>query len=328
MSIDYALIPARDLPTEYVGRMAALADENPALASPFFQPQYAQTVAEVRDGIDMVVLASAGRAVGFYPFERMAGDVGRPVGGGMSNCQGVIAAAGTEWSAQAIAQAAGVRTLGFHHQIAEQHEFDPFVTQRAEAPVIDLAGGWDGFLAARNSAGVSSFNALPRKIRRLEREVGPISFVPRCSAPEAFDRLIEWKRAQYAQGSLHQEWSVEVLRRLMAIDTPGFVGMLSALYAGDRLLAVHAGIRARRVWHYWYPSYDPELGRHSPGLVLIWEMCRWAADAGIARIDLGPGAGAHKDLFANSEMTVGVGEIVVTRAARALWRLTHLRSGR
>ena len=52
------------------------------------------------------------------------------------------------------------------------------------------------------------------------------------------------------------------------------------------------------------------------------EMCKWAANAGLHRIDLGPGEGAHKDLFATSETSVGVGQVVVPVKASLLSRLT------
>ena len=323
----YETIPARQLTSDLVTTWNALIPRTGDFASPFFRPEYTQSVAAVRESIDVCIIKHGRDAVGFLPFERIQPEVGRPVGGSMSNFQGVIAAAATPWTAEDLARGARVKTLNFHHQLREQPQFDAYTTRRVPSPIIELPGGWDGYLEQRRIAGVSSFNAMPRKMRKLERELGALRFVSHTTEPDVFARLVEWKRAQYVRtetrGSMQHEWAVDVLKRLMRFQSTEFAGTLSALYAGERLIAAHAGMRSATVWHYWYPAYDPELSRHSPGLVLMLEMCRWAADAGLHRIDLGPGEGAHKDLFASSETSVGVGQVVVSSPASLLSRLTR-----
>ena len=61
--------------------------------------------------------------------------------------------------------------------------------------------------------------------------------------------------------------------------TPGggdFQGVLSGLYIGEKLVAAHFGMRSRRVLHWWFPAYDPELGKYSPGAQLLLELSRAA----------------------------------------------------
>ncbi len=325
MALTYEVIEARRLGGEYLSRWQALLPRSGDLASPFFRPEYTQAVAEVREGVELCVIRDGREVVGFYPFERIEPRVGRPVGGGMSNFQGTIAVPGVAWSATGIAHAARLDVLKFHHQVTEQTQFVPYTLRTAPAPIVDVAGGWDAYLGQRKLEGISTFNALPRKMRKLEQTLGPISFVPHTRDAAALDRLVEWKRGQYVRtathGSLEHEWALDILRRLMAAQSPDFAGMLSALYAGDRLIAVHAGMRTATVWHYWYPAYDPAVGQHSPGLVLMLEMCKWASGAGLHRIDLGPGEGAHKGLFRTSETTVSVGQVVVPPRRGLLGRM-------
>jgi CelD/BcsL family acetyltransferase involved in cellulose biosynthesis len=322
----YAAIPARQLTADQVAMWNALIPGTGDFASPFFRPEYTLSVAAVRDSIHVCIIRRGQETVGFFPFERMESGVGRPVGGSMSNFQGVIAAPTASWSADDLVRGTGVATLKFHHQVRDQPQFDQYTERRVPSPIVDLGGGWDAYLEQRRTAGVSSFNALPRKMRKLERELGTLRFVSHTTDPDVFARLVEWKRAQYertsTRGSMSHDWALEVLRRLMLVQAAEFAGTLSALYAGEQLIAAHAGMRSATVWHYWYPAYDPELGRHSPGLVLIHEMCRWAASAGLHRIDLGPGEGAHKDLFATSETSVGVGQVIVPAPASLFSRLT------
>lgn len=322
----YEVVPARSLTSDLVAAWISSIPLTGDWASPFFRPEYTLAVAAVRDSVDVCVIRRGRDAVGFFPFERIGKGIGRPVGGSMSNFQGVICAPDAPWDAVALARAAKLTTLKFHHQVQSQPQFDAFTTQRASSPIIDIAGGWDAYLALRRDAGVSSFNALPRKMRKLERDLGALRFEPHTSKPLVFEKLVEWKRAQYertnARGSMQHDWALDVLRRLMLVQEAGFAGTLSSLYAGERLIAAHAGMRSATAWHYWYPAYDPSLSQHSPGLVLMHEMCRWAAGAGLQRIDLGPGEGAHKDLFATSETRVGVGQVVVPESTSLLSRLT------
>jgi CelD/BcsL family acetyltransferase involved in cellulose biosynthesis len=322
----YETIHARRLTPDQVATWTALIPRTGDFASPFFRPEYTQAVAAVRDAIEVCVITRGRETIGFLPFERLESTVGRPVGGSMSNFQGVIAAPDGPWTAVDLARGARLKTLKFHHQVRDQPQFDAHTERRVASPIVDVGGGWDGYLEQRRIAGVSSFNALPRKMRKLERELGALRFVSHTAEPDVFARLVEWKRAQYVRtetrGSMQHEWALEILRRLMEFQSSAFAGTLSALYAGERLIAAHAGMRSATVWHYWYPAYDPELSRHSPGLVLMHEMCRWAAGTGLHRIDLGPGEGAHKDLFATSETSVGVGQVVVSSPASLLSRLT------
>lgn len=324
-TLRYEAVPARRLNTALVDAWTRLLPAEGDLASPFFHPEYALAAAEVLDGVEVCVIRARGVPVGFFPYERIDRVNGRPVGGAMSNFQGVVAASDVDWRPMDLVRGCGLQALGFHHQVQAQRAFQPYLQRVVASPVIDVRGGWDAYLEARRAAGVSSFNALPRKMRKIERELGPIRFEAHTDDASVLDRLVEWKRAQYertaTRGSLGRDWSVEILRRLMRRQRDDFAGTLSALYAGSRLIAVHAGMRSARSWHYWFPAYDASVGALSPGLVLIHEMCRWAADAGIDRIDLGPGEGAHKDLFGTGETTVGVGHVSVPARTPLLSRL-------
>ena len=334
--LHYRTVPARTLDAALASAWTALARQDAALESPFFRPEYAQAVAQERDGVEVCVISRGAEAVGFYPFERLAGGVGQPVGGSMSNFQGMVAAPSTPWTVNDLLRGARLTTLKFHHQVEGQGAFDAGVTRRVESPIVDLSAGWEPFLDAQKRAHAGSFSALQRKMRKLEREVGPLRFEAHSESAEVLARLVDWKRGQHARtgsrGSLANDWGVAVIRHLIERRPGDFAGTLSALYAGERLVAVHAGIRTATCWHYWFPTYDPDAGAYSPGLALMFEMCRWGCAAGIRRIDLGPGEGPHKALFATSSTTVGVGQVAAPLAtgfiARVLHRLERMRQAR
>jgi CelD/BcsL family acetyltransferase involved in cellulose biosynthesis len=85
--------------------------------------------------------------------------------------------------------------------------------------------------------------------------------------------------------------------------------MLSLLYAGERLLASHFGIRGRTVWHYWFPTYDPLMARYSPGLILLLKMAEHAPSLGVCTIDLGKGMSLYKERLMNTSVSLAHGSV-------------------
>ena len=66
------------------------------------------------------------------------------------------------------------------------------------------------------------------------------------------------------------------------------------MYAGDRLVAAHMGMRSRTHWHYWFPSYATDVSKYSPGSILLLRMAEAAQEHGISVIDLGKGDSQYK----------------------------------
>ena len=75
-------------------------------------------------------------------------------------------------------------------------------------------------------------------------------------------------------------WTRALLDRIFACRGEAFAGELSALYAGDRLAAVHFGMRSYGVLHLWFPSYDADLAKFSPGLIHDLELHQGRGRAG------------------------------------------------
>jgi CelD/BcsL family acetyltransferase involved in cellulose biosynthesis len=54
------------------------------------------------------------------------------------------------------------------------------------------------------------------------------------------------------------------------------------------------GIVGPRDFCWWFPAFDPELGRFSPGTIMMLALAEQAPSRGIARIDLGGGEENYK----------------------------------
>ena len=127
-------------------------------------------------------------------------------------------------------------------------------------------------------------------------------------------RLIEWKSAQYRRTGKTDwfsiPWVAALIERLHGVEAPGFAGLLSALWAGDELVAAHFGLRSRTVWHWWYPAYDRQYAADSPGLILDLAMAGHAEAQGLERIDLGKVCDHKARLMSGcTELARGVVEI-------------------
>ena len=66
------------------------------------------------------------------------------------------------------------------------------------------------------------------------------------------------------------------------------------LRAGGQVVAVHAGMRSRRVLHWWFPTFDQTFAKYSPGIILLLRMAEALAAAGVRTIDLGKGDSQYK----------------------------------
>ena len=102
---------------------------------------------------------------------------------------------------------------------------------------------------------------------------------------------------------------MSALQRIHATDTAHFCGTLSLLYAGDQMVAGHFGMRAGTVWHYWFPAYDPDYAKYSPGFLLLLKMVQAASGLGVTTIDLGQGMTFYKERLKNGCVPIAEGSV-------------------
>lgn len=282
-----------------------LQQAEPMLASPCLTPGFAGLTAAVRDDVYVGVIEEGREVVGFFPFQRGAEAEGEPLARGITDFQGAVIARAARWTAPQLIAGCGLRKWCFEHLVSEQEPFVPYHRRTWPSPHVDLSAGFEAYLEERRRD-----SRLIRKLaaagRRLERELGPLRFVAEVRDAAVLDRLLDWKWGMYPPRE-DFSWVRELLERLLLIRGEDFAGSLSALYAGDELVAAHMGMRSRRVLHYWFPSYDRRFARHSPGLLLLLHLARHARRLSIERIDLGLGDEPYKLRFMNGATRVAGG---------------------
>jgi CelD/BcsL family acetyltransferase involved in cellulose biosynthesis len=323
ISMKITVIRAGELNTEHLRLWAVLQDNEPALHSPYFCSQFTQAVAAVRDDVFVAVMEDAGRIVGFFPFQKGRLRMGRPVGGALSDFQSVIAPEDFKFDAEALVRKSGLCLWDFDHLIASQNTFVPHHRATTSSPYIDLSKGYEEYARQRREEGSEQIKKAGNLRRKVEREIGPLEFSVHKADDSALRQLLAWKSQQYltsgATDVFSYDWTVALIRRLMETQTPDFAGMLSLLSINGRVIAAHFGMRSKTTWHYWFPSYDEEFSKFSPGLLLLLKMAEAAPAMGITRIDLGKGESQYKQRLASGQTSIAEGSVVV-RPWVSMWR--------
>lgn len=318
----YRIEPMRSLGPEDVRAWTALQAADPALASPFFCPEYAAAVAQVREDVQVAIIERGGERVGFFPFQKAAFSVGHPVGGPLSDCHGFIVRRGLDWDPRRIVRACGLAEWRFDHLPVAQAPCAPHHRAVAPSPIMDLSRGYARYAADRRAAGSEQIPKTAGLLRQLERNFGPVRFEFHSAETRVLQTLLHWKSAQYrASGKLDIfaiPWVAKVAATMHATRRPNFAGVLSVLWLGEKPIAAHLGLRSPTVWHYWFPAYDPAYARSSPGLILLLKMAEHANAEGLTTIDLGLGRALYKQRLMSGSIALAEGSVIASPARAAL----------
>ena len=303
----------RQLAPADLAAWSALQKADPQVASPFFRPEFAALVAQVREDVCVGVIERAGETIGFFPFQMSAFSVGQPVGGPLSDCQGFVMRAGVDWDASRIVRDCGLAEWRFDHTLAAQKPFHPYHHVETQSPIIDLSRGYESYVEDRRRDGSEQIKKAYALLRKLEREVGPVRFEVHSPDVRFLRKLMRWKSRQYRlSGKLDIfsiPWVAGVVERIHAEHQEDFAGLFSLLTVGDLPIAGHMGMRSKTVWHYWFPAYDPGYAKYSPGIILLLKMAEHANAMGISTIDMGIGRALYKQRLMNAVIPLAEGAV-------------------
>jgi CelD/BcsL family acetyltransferase involved in cellulose biosynthesis len=161
----------------------------------------------------------------------------------------------------------------------------------------------DAFVASLMSS--ESRKKLRHKERRLG-EIGALSYVEAATPDEAralLDAFLLQKKDRFAALRIRNPFddpaALAFLDRAAVqplADGPPAPITLFALKVGERIAAVFGGIVHGGRFSGMFTSFDaaPDLGRHSPGDLLILHLVRTMCARGLTAFDLGVGDAAYK----------------------------------
>ena len=167
-------------------------------------------------------------------------------------------------------------------------------------PHIDLAGGFDGYLARLPGR---LRQELVRKSRKLARDAGPFEvheYAPADSAQGVEDFLAQAQQGEDDKAAFFGRADMQRWFRTLA-DEFGPDGTLRVhrLDIGELRAAMTVSLvdTAGGMWGLYNSTFDPTLTALAPGMVLIWELIAQAAGEGCSSFDLLRGDEAYKYRF-------------------------------
>ena len=313
MPMKISVVRPRELGPAEVAAWHAMQRSDPAQRNPFLSPEFAAAVGRHRDSARVAVLSDGPALAGFFAFEKHRLGVGLPIGAGLTDCQGLVHAAGFEWDARDLLRGCGLAAFHFDHLAATQRSFGSWVAATAPSPVIDLTDGYPAYHAKLMVKSPQFCRDVARRARKLGREAGPLRHEVDCRDAAALRALMGWKSDQYRRTGrsdrFARPWIVGLIEDLFSVRDEHFSGRLSVLYAGEAPVAAHFGLRSGGLLSHWFPAYDTGYQRCSPGLVQHMRMIEETAPEGISLIDMGKGAKRYKETLKTSDLFVGEGSV-------------------
>ena len=281
--------------------------------NPLFSADASAIVSSIREDFEVAVFESEGQPIGFLPFHRKNGGCGTLIADTVSDAHAVIIPPGHHWQPRTIVREMGLSSLHFDHLIADQEPWHPHTHTVENAAVIDLSNGFDSYIESLTNSGSKVVAQIQRKMRKVEREVGPLRFEWHRSDSRDLHMLIDWKKQIVRRQGLHNvfqiPWVMQYLEQQFIANSKLLSGVLSVLSAGDKPIAAHFGIAGINAMNSWIPAHDEQFRSYSPGMILHWHLANEAAERGIKRIELGRGTNSLKQRLKNADISMAIGAV-------------------
>lgn len=320
----------------------ALLDVSDAYDSAFFS--YAFACAAEAAGFDAWATLAWNEdddLVGVFAFQKKQGIAGalgsgERVGGTMADyCGPLLNDKGRDsLTPDAFFAASGLKLFEVSHAPARPDGVREDIVADDGGPITRLPDGFDAWWTDFSKKRKSRATDLSRRMRKIEREVGVLHLELNADRSSMLlEEIIEEKRRQYqdrdATDVFRSEGNRALLHHLAKSEDPRCQLVVTTLHAGDTWAASHIGLRCRSAMHYWFPVYNENLKRSSPGRLLILEMLRAMPEDRLDLLDYGLGEGRTKMEFASEVRpfvkgtwgAAGIGGVVARSWQSLLWRL-------
>lgn len=304
-----SVVRPSDLGEAEVKRWREFQVADPLLGSPFLAPEFTQGVGAFRGSVRVGVVTDGPDVVAFFPHERIGPGIGHPVGFGLTDLQGIVAAPDLDLNPRVLLKACGLGVWDFDHLLGHQRMFQPYQTVKRVEPVIDLGDGFATYEESARKKAPKEHKTIRYKERKLGREVGELRYV--FSSPDRAElvRLMAWKSDQYQRTGrtdrFARPWIVELLHHF---HETGF-GVLSVLYADEQPVSAHFGLRNGPVMAGWFPAYDIAFAKYSPGMIGHLRLAEGCAEHGITEIAMGRAGKEFKEWLKSREIPIAEGRV-------------------
>lgn len=170
-------------------------------------------------------------------------------------------------------------------------------TQVDACPRVAIAGSWDAYLASLSGKLRHEIN---RKARRLVRDAGP--YTVRLATEHTLDDDLEsfFQMHRSSDGPkgrfMHEGMATFFGSFAWMLFSQGWLRLAILEAAGEPWAGVY-GFRSGHDWDVWNSSYDHRRRELAPGMVLMAECIRLAAEEGCTTFDFLRGTEPYKYRF-------------------------------
>ncbi|MBP9693614.1 MAG: GNAT family N-acetyltransferase [Alphaproteobacteria bacterium] len=300
----------QEMTADEIGLWKKTTSEKSEYHSAFYTYSFFAAVSVVYQDAYVSIIRKAGKIVCFFPFQLMKGMgrfclAGERIGEEMSDYFAPIYTTDVLISPDQFLKLTGLHYFYFTH--LEQY----FIEQKG----MDASQGEIGLRVNFKKSDQDYFDYLREKhkslypdTKRREKKAiqdkGEMTFVFQSRDENDYAFLVAKKNAQYERtkrvGYFRKE-RTELLDYLFKHENDEFQTTLSTISFGGNLMAAHLGMFYQGVLHYWFPVYDFECQKYSPGRLLLCKIIETAGENEVEVIDRGSGDTPYKRDFSNEE---------------------------
>ncbi|MAP95571.1 MAG: hypothetical protein CMK07_11530 [Ponticaulis sp.] len=301
------LVRFSELTAAELCRWEQLRLENGGYESPFYAVAFTRVVSELRKDVRVLVAGIGDKPELFWPLQ-INGRNAEPVGAPFCDYNGPIMSAAWCGDMEELVSQAGLSCVRMSSAYDPESRFEDYASERDGAYVADLSQGADVIFERQQKEFPKHAKKMRRLGRKVEREIGDLTFRFDDRNIAMFDQLIEWKRAQYVMTGRHDvlspDWSRQMLWKLWDSEDPTCRGYLHTLRIGDELIAAEFNLTCSATIHGWIPAYDPKYSSYAPGFLIQNHILPEASERGYVHYDFGTSAGYYKKFFTNLQIPV------------------------
>jgi CelD/BcsL family acetyltransferase involved in cellulose biosynthesis len=301
------VIHPEELGAQDIARWRAFQAGSPSLKSPFFTPEWAQTIGAVRSDARIALIE---HGAGFFPAQRLSRYAAMGLGAPIADYQGVVGANWLTIDHAKLCRALKVGRIDLTH-VPQEQVILPRQAGLEGSWIVELEGSAEAYRMRQKQARREFVRQTDKKQRKIEKERGPLEFAAFSTDAMHLETLLCWKLAQLARSGQPPIWSQPWVRGVIdrSFAAPGheFGGALFTMSIDGRLIAANYMLRSHGVLHDWIIAHDNEFDAYSPGLLLGRWAVEWAAENGFSEIDFGPGEQQYKRQLATSQRMLAWG---------------------
>lgn len=153
---------------------------------------------------------------------------------------------------------------------------------------------WSDFVDHVQQNRSNAFADSRRRHRKLEKQVGNLTFLFDDRRPETMAACMKLKSAQYQRSRCTDHFLCEQHVRLFKELAERDLLLVSSLSAEGQVIAAHLGLCANGRVYYWIPTYDVAFASYSPGRLLLEMLLEESFKQGHTEFDFLIGGESYK----------------------------------